>query len=348
MMNETIENMLQQIMNAMNQPIMVLDTDTHIVLINHKVDAIFESVPGQYIGQKISLISGMESIPVLLSGLSTSQDWVSPNQRQFVLKANVLEFGSSGVYHVISFEDVTQLRKISKNQNEFVRVLSHDLRTPLTSMQGFASMLEQEVPGELNDKQKHFVNKILSGITQMTSLLENIQDAGRFDPETGFYEMMRSHCDLVEITRHVVENCVIPPDRPPITVEFVADDTIPLIYADSLMLDRAITNLVDNAIKYMIYGGKVNVIARRVGDQIQVAIQDSGPGISAEDQKQLFQKHVRLNRSEFKKVKGTGLGLFIVRSVAVRHFGDCWVESEVGKGTTFFFSIPIDQQTESA
>jgi signal transduction histidine kinase len=208
-------------------------------------------------------------------------------------------------------------------------------------MQGFASMLESGMVGELNDKQRHFVEKILSGITQMTAQVDNIQDAGRYDPENGFYEMERSHCDVVDIINRVMRNHLIPADKQELKVTTDIADDIPIINADVHMLERAITNLVDNAIKYTPDSGHIVVGAKRGDESILVSVQDNGLGISRENQKLLFERHRRIPREEHKKVKGTGLGLFIVRSVAQRHGGDAWVESTEGKGSTFFISIPL-------
>jgi signal transduction histidine kinase len=234
--------------------------------------------------------------------------------------------------------------RLGQNQYQFMRVVSHDLRSPLTAIQGFASMLESGAIGEINDQQRHFIGKILSGIDQITSLVDNIQDAGRYDPETGFYEMERSPCDLTEMVPRIVKNHLVPPEKPELVIStFVADD-IPIINADVNMIERAITNLVDNAIKYTPNGCKVEVGARRDNDSVVVFVKDNGLGISPENQKRLFSRHVRIPRKEHRRIKGTGLGLFIVRSVALRHGGDAWVVSAEGKGSTFNISIPLNEE----
>jgi signal transduction histidine kinase len=232
--------------------------------------------------------------------------------------------------------------KLTRNQNEFVRIVSHDLRSPLTSIQGFASMLESKMMGELNEKQLYYIGKILSGVTQMTSLVENIQDAGRYDPETGFYEMERAPIDLTEIAKRVVKNHLLPAEKSELTLMVNVADDVPIISADSNMLERSLINLVDNAIKYTPNGGKIEVGVQREGDVIVMSVKDNGLGISKENLRQIFQRHFRIRRPEHKLVKGSGLGLFIVRSVALRHGGDAFVESVEGEGTTFGIIIPLD------
>lgn len=236
---------------------------------------------------------------------------------------------------------IARHEKVTRNQTEFLRIVLHDLRSPLTSMQGFASMLESGTVGEISEQQKHFVSKILSGITQMTTLVENVQDAGRYDPETGFYDMQREMCDLVDMVQRVVQNHLVPAEKQELTISTAISDEIPIISADGAMLERAVTNLIDNAIKYTPNRGQVEVGLSRRDDTIVVSVRDSGLGISADNQKQLFARHFRIPRNEHKKIKGSGLGLFIVRSVAHRHGGTAWVESVEGQGSTFFISIPM-------
>ena len=110
------------------------------------------------------------------------------------------------------------------------------------------------------------------------------------------------------------------------------------------MLERALTNLVDNAIKYTPNGQQVHVAVYSENNSVIIAVTDTGYGISIENQKLLFQRHVRLARQEHKRIKGSGLGLFIVKSAAQRHGGDAWLRSEEGKGSTFYLSIPLKDE----
>lgn len=231
--------------------------------------------------------------------------------------------------------------KLMRNQNEFVRIVSHDLRTPLTSMKGFGSMLESQMAGELNEEQAHFVDKMLSGITQMTGLVDNIQDAGRYDPETGFYEMQRQPSDITDIVHSIVDTHLLPAEKQNLELRFATSDDIPIVNIDDKMIERAVINLVDNAIKYTPDGRQVEVRVQRVDDLIEITVTDNGYGISEENRKYLFQRHYRIQRREHKRVKGSGLGLFIVRSVARQHGGDAFVHSIEGKGSTFGIRIPL-------
>ncbi len=311
------------------------------MFMNHAAEELFTTTSSAAQGKP-----AIELLPPELSALwkqpadeNKPKEW-SQGERAFKPELSALSAEDGSNLTVLYLRDITRLKKIARNQHEFTRIVAHDLRSPLTSIQGFASMLESDMVGNLNDRQKHFVSKILSGIAQLTALVDNIQDAGRYDPESGFYELSRLHCDLTEIVRRVVENHLLPADKT-LSVKIKNGDDVPIINADANMLERAIINLVDNAIKYTPSGGEVEVGANRVNDAVHITVRDTGPGIAQEDQERIFERHVRLARQEHKRVKGSGLGLFIVRSVARRHGGEAWVSSTLGSGSTFTLCLPL-------
>jgi PAS domain S-box-containing protein len=332
------------VLNSITDPILVLDVNRCIVLMNPAAEHVFNATTTSVQGKLLRDVVNSDQLAEFAEGTDEKLDeWTTEDGKTFVPRIRPVHDTDGPIEAwVLALRDVTRFKELNRNQAEFMRIVSHDLRSPLTSMQGFASMLELNLVGDLNEKQAHFVDKILSGITQMTSLVDNIQDAGRFDPETGFYEVQRSHCDLGEMARKIVDNHLVPAEKQELTLAVSVADDVPIINADINMLERGVINLVDNAIKYTPNGGKIEVGVSRRRDDIIISVKDSGLGISPEHQKHVFDRHFRIARKEHKKVKGTGLGLFIVRSVAQRHGGDAWVESAEGQGTTFFMSIPLN------
>lgn len=235
-----------------------------------------------------------------------------------------------------------QQHRHNRNQHEFLRIVTHDMRSPLTSMQGFGSMLESQMAGDLNEKQSHFVEKIMSGIAQLTLQIDNMQDAGRYDPETGFYEMSRAPTDLIDLAQKVVNDSLLPAEKQNLQITLHNDEFIPIINVDSAMIERSVVNLVDNAIKYTPDGGRVDIYLRLEDDNLLIVVEDTGLGINPEDIDKLFDRHFRIRRKEHRRIKGSGLGLFIVRSVARKHGGDAWAESIEGEGSKFVIRIPLD------
>lgn len=318
----------QAIIEGITDPILIISSDMQLIAFNAPAAAAlgFAGEPNEIAHTLIERIVNAEK---------TGVSWRTDDGRTY--QPRLIPFENMTI---IIMRDTTQITKMSRNQNEFVRVVSHDLRSPLTSIQGFAGMLG--AAGTLNEKQTYYVEKVLSGITQMTALVENIQDAGRFDPETGFYEMARNPCDIAALVGRVAQNYLVPAEKQELQLNVELADALPIVNADALMLERAVTNLIDNAIKYTPNGGQIRVRVTIEDAALLIAVQDTGYGINASDQKLLFQRHVRLVRKDHqRKVKGSGLGLFIVRSVAQRHNGSAWVESEEGKGSTFYMQIPL-------
>ncbi len=330
---DRMKKVSDSLINSVSDPLLMFDDGWHLMFFNPAAGLIFNTETGKTLTQTLE----SPELVAFAQGRQGLSEWGS-GEKTFI--PHVQPIGDDPIIGwILVLRDITQFKKLNHSQAEFIRIVSHDIRSPLTSMRGFAEMMG--MVGPLNDKQSQFSDKVQSGIAQITALVDNIQDAGRFDPETGFYEMSRSQVDLREMVKRVVGNQLIPQEKPDLTISVSVSDDVPIINADANMVERAVTNLVDNAIKYTPNGGHIDVMAYMNAGSVVVSVRDNGLGISKENQKQLFQRHVRLARPEHKRIKGTGLGLFIVKSVAQRHGGDAWVESAENVGSTFSFSIPL-------
>jgi len=321
------------VLDSIKAPIILLGHAHDIIALNQQAKQLFNLASASVEGKLLTDLPQGEELNRIFDSNNTLREWAYGEN----VFAPVLETASHG--WTILLNDVSHYKRLNHNQSESMRYLLHDLRSPLTAIQGFASMMGPV--GKLNEKQEHFIAKILSGVTQMTALVENVQDAGRYDPDSGSYQITRIPTDLSQIVRKIVDNHLVPAEKTLSMSLSIAED-LPIINADETMLQRAINNLVDNAIKYTPDGGSIHVSVRRLENKIVVGVEDTGLGISPQNQAQLFNRHARIHRQEFKKIKGTGLGLFIVRSVAKRHGGDAWVKSEEGHGSTFYISIPLE------
>lgn len=339
------EQFAASVITAISDPLITLDAHRCVVSLNLAAQQLFNLKQSDIVGKPLDAVVVSQELRDLINR-STADDnaeWTAADGRVFVPHVQVVRSEtdeSSMAGWVVVLKDVTRFKRLIRNQSEFTRVVSHDLRSPMTSMQGFASMLG--MVGDLTDRQKHFVEKILSGISQMTALVDNIQDAGRYDPETGFYELSRTPCDIGELVTRIANHHLVPAEKQELTLTTDIAPDVPILNVDAHMLERAVTNLIDNAIKYTPNGGKVCAGVACDGDSVIISVRDNGLGISPENQKLLFERHFRIARQEHRRVKGSGLGLFIVRSVAQRHGGRAWVESAEGQGSTFLISIPID------
>jgi two-component system NtrC family sensor kinase len=224
-------------------------------------------------------------------------------------------------------------------KSDFVSTVSHDLRSPLTLMRGYATMLE--MVGELNEQQQNYVHKIITGIESMSHLVQNLLDLGRIEAEVGLKLDMVSAPDIIS---EVTDSFKIRASQKKITIHVSQpNQTIPFISADKALLQQALRNLVDNALNFNHQDGEVWVRYKMEDGRIIFEVEDNGIGISPVDQQRLFEQFYRVESREKDKQGGTGLGLAIVKSIAERHGGEAWVESELGSGSTFYLVVPIRQ-----
>jgi signal transduction histidine kinase len=236
---------------------------------------------------------------------------------------------------VCVLRDVTHFKELDMMKSEFVATVSHDLRAPLTFMRGYATMLP--MVGALNDKQKEFADKITLGIEQMTELIDALLDLGRIEAGVG---LAREPVRFDEVISGVVETHRQPAAHKGLTLGWEAPAKLPSLSGDATLLRQAVANLMDNAIKYTPSGGSVQLRLTCEQAKFLLAVADSGLGIAPADQTHLFEKFFRVKQRGSTQVKGSGLGLAIVKSIVERHGGRVWVESRLGKGSTFYLELP--------
>jgi signal transduction histidine kinase len=232
--------------------------------------------------------------------------------------------------------DVTHFKELDALKSDFVSSVSHDLRSPLTLMRGYATMLE--MVGVLNEQQKGYVGKIVIGVESMSRMVTNLLDLGRIDAGVG---LQVEKTVIMDIVKAVMEPLQLIGDQKEIALAQSAEPGIPeSIEADRALLQQALFNLVENAIKYTPAHGSVSLRIKARPDGIQFEVQDTGIGIAPVDLPRLFEKFFRGSQREARAQRGSGLGLAIIRSIAEQHGGKVWVESSLGIGSTFFLLVP--------
>jgi PAS domain S-box-containing protein len=242
---------------------------------------------------------------------------------------------------VCVMRDVTHFKELDALKSEFVATVSHDLRSPLTLMRGYATMLE--MVGNLNEQQTGYVRKIVTGVETMSRLVNNLLDLGRIEAGVDLQLEMVPVQDVVD---RVVGALQLQATQKRIQLSTeMPPHTVPLVEADQSLLQQALHNLMDNAIKYTDAGGKVTLRVSVRQERMVFEVSDTGIGIAPVDLPRLFEKFFRAGHKEALKRHGTGLGLAIVKSIAERHGGHAWVDSQLGKGSSFFLAIPLRQPT---
>lgn len=246
---------------------------------------------------------------------------------------------------VAIFIDVTEIRMIDKMKSSFVAMASHELRTPLTAIKGFVSTLLMD-DGFSNEERREFYMIIDQECDRLTRLINDLLNTSRI--EAG--ESLKPNYTRVD-AKALLEKVVLIQRQSTHKHQIKLDirSEIPTIIADEDKLDQILTNLLNNAIKYSPNGGDITVHAVVEDDHLLVGVEDQGLGIPKDHQAKVFDKFHRVNNEDNRRIYGTGLGLYLVKHLVESvHMGKIWVESEVGKGSTFLFRIPIEIDIENA
>ncbi|MFQ3534634.1 MAG: HAMP domain-containing sensor histidine kinase [Aggregatilineales bacterium] len=335
---------LATILTSSLDPILVIDAHERILVFNPAAERVFGISAERVIGNQLSAFASMtdaaDLIALLRSEVSAeSMEWQNANGLTFAPRLSEMrdEHGErSG--SVLMLRDITRYKNLRDNQAEFTSTVSHDLRLPLTYMKGYVDMMP--MVGEFNERQRAFAEKIQSGITQMSDLVEKILDASRLDPE-GNYRLQREPCDVIKMVGEVAATHAAAAEKNEQTLLTETAPNIPILYLDDMMMRRALNNLTDNAIKYTPPKGTITLRAEVRENMLLLSVHDTGRGISEEDQRTLFTRFRRIRNKDNFRVRGNGLGLYIVKRVAELHGGDAWVESAVNRGSTFYIKIPM-------
>ena len=342
---EVSRRQLEAILNSTPDPVLVTDPNNRLLLANAAAEHALGSKLGKSEGQPTQRLIQQRPLLNLLNAMGEKQsvEVLLPDGCTYLATASSVMADGKRVGRVCIMRDVTRFKELDALKSEFVSTVSHDLRSPLTLMRGYATMLD--MVGELNEQQQSYVSKIITGVENMARLINDLLDLGRIELGVNLEIEPVSVLDVLE---KVTGTLQMHASQKEVDLSLELPKDLPdHIDADPALFHQAIYNLVENAIKYTSEGGQVFVRVRTSPNDLVFEIQDTGIGIAAEDMPRLFEKFYRGKAREARTRVGTGLGLAIVRSIAERHGGRIWVESEEGKGSTFFLQIPIKRSKES-
>jgi PAS domain S-box-containing protein len=338
---------LAAILASTPDPVLVTDYRNYLLLSNPAAWQVLGLGAERGGGQPIEKVTTQKDLLKLLRATSDekqSAEVTLVNGRIYLATASSIITDGQRMGRVCVLRDITHFKELDAMKSEFVATVSHDLRSPLNLMRGYATMLE--MMGELNDQQNSYVKKIIIAVENMSRLVNNLLDLGRIEAGVGLQleivlvhdivEKVTSSLQLQANQKHIQLNAEIP------------SQTVPLIEADPALLHQALYNLVENAIKYTDANGAVTVKVLASQGEMTFVVSDTGIGIAPVDQQRLFEKFFRGAQRETRQLPGSGLGLAIVKSIAERHSGRVWVESHLGKGSTFYLVIPLRQVRQDA
>ncbi|PIS38811.1 MAG: hypothetical protein COT34_01780 [Candidatus Nealsonbacteria bacterium CG08_land_8_20_14_0_20_43_11] len=272
-------------------------------------------------------------------------------RQELVLKENlvlevsavpVLSYGEKTGY-LVSLHDITREKLIERMKTEFVSIAAHQLRTPLSAIKWTLRMLLDGDLGELAPEQRDFIEKSYQSNERMIGLINDLLDVTRI--EEGRYVFKKDYADIVSLVNSIVSNYLDEAKEKGIKLRFKSTaKNLPAVIIDAEKITLVIQNLIENSIKYTKPGGEIIVFLERRKEEIEISVRDTGVGIPLDQQGRVFSKFFRAANVMRMETEGSGLGLFIAKNIVEAHGGRIWFQSEEGKGSTFFFTIPAKKE----
>ena len=334
--SETERSRLELVFNNIHDSVMILDEEKNILLLNPAMCRTFGLDAKTAIGKPVLDILTHPDLLALVTRTET-QDPLNYHEVSFP-DGRVGNAQLTAIYEVgfaITMQDITYLKEMDRIRSEFVHTVSHDLRSPLTSVMGYSELVERV--GPLNENQRDFLNRIRDGIQHITSLVNDLLDLGNV--EAGF-DTQRQFVQLEGILRYTLDMLQGQIKSKRLKVHTDIARSLPALRANPIRLRQVLDNVVGNAIKYSNADGEVKIAIHAEGDQVILQVTDEGLGIPPTDQQYIFDKFYRGSNTS-PEIEGSGLGLAIVKSIVENHQGRIWVESAVGKGSSFFIVLPV-------
>lgn len=342
------KNRSMAIVKSISNPLVVLDTDYRIILLNDAFENIFNVSEVELTNRHF--LEGIKDGEIFdfISGAFKSKD--ETQQKIFFIKTNHKDYyfniivttvkdnnaKLSGM--IVIFQNVTQLKEIEKIRTDFIATISHEFKTPLTSIMMGTDVLIEETMGKLNNDQMQFIQAIREDSDRLAKLVNDLLELMKIESGKSVFKFGEYAIeDIVE--------CAIKPfyqlvEQHKKTLDFCGEEKNIYVIADYEKITWVLNNLISNAIKYTNAGDTISLEVKEKSDLIYVTVKDTGMGIPQEFQEKIFEKFVQVNDGDM-EFRGTGLGLAVVREIIEAHHGRIWCESELGYGSNFTFTLNI-------
>lgn len=343
----------ETIVGIISDPIIVVDGEGKFLLMNKLAEDLFSLVEENVVGKKFQdVINNSDLIKYMLRSLDGEDLKDIPpyfelsfdgESRYFRIKLDPTKTSSGKIEGaILILQDVTQFKELDKMKSEFMARVSHEFRTPLTSINMTLDILKDEHLGHINKKQRELLAAGKQDAERLTKLVRELLELSRI--ESGKIQLKEDRVETKSLIEFSVQPVLLQLSGKNVRLDINVDSAIPEFLADYQQLSWVVSNLVTNALRFTDSGGTVTVDATTNGENLVVAVRDTGCGIEKDELDKVFDKFVQLQDSSSPSPGSVGLGLSIAKEIVELYGGKIWAESQVGIGTVFTFSIPIGKR----
>ncbi|HLO17602.1 MAG TPA: ATP-binding protein [Anaerolineales bacterium] len=327
---------LEAVFNNIHDSVMILNQQNAILLVNPAMCRSFGIDSKTAVGKPVLDVIKHPDLLMLITRIDTNDPYQYHEVSFPDGRVGNAQFAAiHDVGYAFTMQDVTYLKEVDRARSEFVHTVSHDLRSPLTSVIGYAELVERA--GPLNEQQREFISRIQDSIQHITSLINDLLDLGSIEAGS---DTRREFVQLEGILHYTIDMLHGPIKAKHLKIRTEIGSALPALRANPIRLRQVLDNVIGNAIKYSNANGEIFISIHSEDDQVILQVTDQGPGIPTADQPHIFDKFYR-GTNVGSDVEGSGLGLAIVKNIVENHQGRIWVESTVGKGSSFFIVLPV-------
>lgn len=347
------KNELSTILSSMSEGVIAVDPDLRMIIVNKAAREILgmkeDSVEGHTVYEVLRNPHMQSFVEKLLATRSPAEDeleWDAGDKRILVLRGSIMMDADSPSGAVVVIRDITRMRKLEDMRRDFVANVSHEIKTPVTAIKTAVETLAAQ-SDSFPPPLRRFLEIIGRHADRLADLVGDVLSLSALESGSSSMGMLFSFRQesLFRILQTALELCRSRAESAQVTLKLECGEKIRL-FADASLLEQAVVNLVDNAIKYSPAGETVRIAGEEKEDHILIRVSDHGCGIPEQEHDRIFERFYRVDKARSRKLGGTGLGLSIVKHIVLAHHGTVHVESVPGEGSTFVIELPKEQQEE--
>jgi two-component system, OmpR family, phosphate regulon sensor histidine kinase PhoR len=339
-------NELEAVLSSMKEGVIAFDLDERILRINQVAAAMFDKDPWEMENRSIQETIRNSELQkftknALKNGDGLECDIIFYQDKERILNVHstpLLDAKEDRIGILVVLNDVTRLRRLENMRQDFVANVSHEIKTPLTAILGFVETLLQD-SDKIPENTRRFLSIIDRHVHRLVAIIEDLLNLSRIERDSERKEIALVHAPVEDVIRTAVQMLEARAEEKKIRIDFKCEDSLSADM-DSPLIEQAVVNLLDNAIKYSTPDSTIEIRAMKKHDEIQITIRDHGIGVEEEHLPRLFERFYRVDKARSRKLGGTGLGLAIVKHIIQAHNGKVTVESSLGRGSTFTLYLP--------